>query len=93
MALLTTREAAEVVRLHPQTIRRAVKRNELNALAVGGRGDLRIDSDDLADWVVNYSRKRLEPDVSAVRGIPLIAARRVGGQRRSPRVSERGGRR
>lgn len=47
---LTTREAAEVTGLHPETIREAVRERSLKARRKGHRGFYRISSQELQTW-------------------------------------------
>jgi excisionase family DNA binding protein len=46
-ALLTTREAADALRVHPRTVQRLVERGQLNAVHLGTA--LRFDPADIAD--------------------------------------------
>jgi len=50
--LLTVKEAAVRLRLHPLTVRRMIADGRLPAVQLGGRGtSIRVDSDELAAFL------------------------------------------
>ena len=50
--LLTVKEAASLLRLHPMTIRKKIAADELPALQPSGpRSSVRIDASELEDWL------------------------------------------
>jgi excisionase family DNA binding protein len=55
--LLTVPEAAERLRLHPQTVWRMIYEGRLPALQLGGPGtSVRIDAGELDHWLFNERR-------------------------------------
>jgi excisionase family DNA binding protein len=53
-ALLTTGEAADVLRVHPRTVQRLVERGQLEAIHLGAA--VRFDPQDVADLTVRLKR-------------------------------------
>ena len=60
VTLLTVDEAAEVIRVHPETIRRMIRRGELAALKVGNV--YRVDQDDLRPTRREPTRRADRPE-------------------------------
>ena len=54
LALLTTREAADLLRVHPRTVQRLVRRGDLAAVRLGTA--TRFDPDDIARLVAQLKR-------------------------------------
>ena len=52
--ILTVAEVADILRVHPRTVYRLVKRGELAAVKI--RADLRFSSDVFALWLSKRSR-------------------------------------
>ena len=59
VALLTTREAAELLHVHPRTVQRLVERGELAAVHVGAA--VRFDRADLVDLTARFKRRPAGP--------------------------------
>lgn len=55
--LLTIRQAAEVLNVHVETLRRWDKRGKLNAVRVNERGDRRYDPKDIEAILRNKKNK------------------------------------
>ena len=53
-ALLTTAEAADVLRVHPRTVQRLVERGQLDAIHIGAA--VRFDAQDVADLTLRLKR-------------------------------------
>ena len=54
LALLTTREAADLLRVHPRTVQRLVRRGDLAAVRLGTA--TRFDPDDVACLIAQLKR-------------------------------------
>jgi excisionase family DNA binding protein len=51
-SLLTVKEAAAKLGLHPMTVRKMIRQQRLPAVQLGGPGtSVRIPSDELAEWL------------------------------------------
>jgi excisionase family DNA binding protein len=78
-ALLTTQEAAELLRVHPRTVQRLVERGQLSAVHLGAA--VRFDPADVADLTARLKRRAAVPQpstdiVRAGRGVlPSFAER------------------
>lgn len=55
--LLTTRQAAEVINVHVETLRRWDKNGKLKAIIVNERGDRRYDPEDIERFISTKSQK------------------------------------
>jgi excisionase family DNA binding protein len=60
--MMTVREAAEQLRVHPETIRRMIKRGEISAVKVGSV--YRVSVDDLTPTRVTPIRREVRVDAS-----------------------------
>ena len=49
--LLTLREAADILKCHPNTLRNWDKSGQLKAIRIGGRGDRRFKKEDILNFV------------------------------------------
>jgi excisionase family DNA binding protein len=58
-ALLTTREAADALRVHPRTVQRLVERGQLNAVHLGTA--VRFDPADIADLTDRLKHRAAGP--------------------------------
>jgi excisionase family DNA binding protein len=58
-ALLTTREAADALRVHPRTVQRLVERGQLNAVHLGTA--VRFDLADIADLTDRLKHRAAGP--------------------------------
>lgn len=56
--LLTIRQAAEILNVHVETLRRWDKRGKLKAIRVNERGDRRYDPNDLEVILKNKENKK-----------------------------------
>jgi excisionase family DNA binding protein len=72
-ALLTTAEAADVLRVHPRTVQRLVERGQLDAIHIGAA--VRFDAQDVADMTLRL--KRSAPLTAAASGDVLRPSRPV----------------
>jgi excisionase family DNA binding protein len=67
-ALLTTREAADLLNVHPRTVQRLVERGELAAVRVGTA--VRFDRTDLADLTARLKSRAAGPPVARAEVTP-----------------------
>lgn len=91
-ALLTTREAADLLHVHPRTIQRLVERGQLAAVHVGTA--IRFDRIDLIDLTARLKRRGADPptaraEVTAdrARGAHVSFADRLRSQRDEHRAA------
>jgi excisionase family DNA binding protein len=63
VALLTTEEAASVLRVHPRTVQRLVERGDLSAVHIGSA--VRFDPQDVGGLVERVKSARVPPAVDA----------------------------
>ena len=73
--LLTTREAAEVLHVHPRTVQRLVERGELSAVHLGGA--VRFDPLDLGGLVARLKRRRKSRQTRAADTVRARSGARV----------------
>jgi excisionase family DNA binding protein len=73
-ALLTTREAADALRVHPRTVQRLVERGQLNAVHLGTA--VRFDPADIADLTERLKHRASGPRPSKV---AVVGRSRAGG--------------
>ena len=91
VALLTTREAAELLRVHPRTVQRLIERGELAAVHVGAA--VRFDRADLVDLTARLKSRAGAPpsaraEVTPARGrAPVSFAERLRSQRDEHRAA------
>jgi excisionase family DNA binding protein len=74
-ALLTTQEAADVLRVHPRTVQRLVERGKLSAVHLGTA--VRFDPADIADLTERFKRRASELTPSAADVVRPSRAGRV----------------
>jgi excisionase family DNA binding protein len=90
-ALLTTREAAELLHIHPRTVQRLVERGELAAVHVGAA--VRFERADLADLTARLKSRSAgppaaRPEVTPARGRARVSfAERLRSQRDEHRAA------
>ncbi len=72
--LLTTREAAEVLHVHPRTVQRLVERGELSVIRLGGA--VRFDPFDLGGLISSLKRRTKGSESQVV---DSVRARNVAG--------------
>lgn len=91
-ALLTTREAADLLHVHPRTIQRLVERGQLAAVHVGAA--VRFDRADLIDLTARLKSRaagpataRAEVTADRVRGAHVSFADRLRSQRDEHRAA------
>jgi excisionase family DNA binding protein len=75
VALLTTREAAELLHVHPRTVQRLVERGELAAVHVGAA--VRFDRADLVDLTARFKSRVAGPPSARAEVTPNRARARV----------------
>jgi excisionase family DNA binding protein len=75
VALLTTREAAELLHVHPRTVQRLVERGELAAVHLGAA--VRFDRDDLADLTGRLKERTAGPSAARTEVTPARGHARV----------------
>jgi excisionase family DNA binding protein len=75
VALLTTREAAELLHVHPRTVQRLVERGELAAVHVGAA--VRFDRADLVDLTARFKSRAAGPPSARAEVTPARARARV----------------
>jgi excisionase family DNA binding protein len=91
VALLTTREAAKLLHVHPRTVQRLVERGELAAVHVGAA--VRFDRADLVDLTARLKSRAAAPpsaraEVTPARGrAPVSFAERLRSQRDEHRAA------
>jgi excisionase family DNA binding protein len=73
-ALLTTREAAAALRVHPRTVQRLVERGQLSAVHLGTA--VRFDPADIADLTDRFKRRGSGPTPSTA---AVVGRSRAGG--------------
>lgn len=67
LRLLTVEDAADVCKVHPKTVRRAIWNGRLRAARLGERGAYRIRTEDLDNWIeASVVLVEKAPDPSAV---------------------------
>lgn len=89
-ALLTTQEAAQLLRVHPRTVQRLVERGELSAVHLGAA--VRFDPADVADLTARLKRRAAAPHASTEivrpgRGVRASFAERLRSQRHEHRAA------
>lgn len=76
--LLTVAEVAEICRVHPKTVTRAIARGELRGSRLGAGGALRLRPADVDAWI--DSRVTKAPQTTQIpSGAPRRSGRRVQG--------------
>jgi excisionase family DNA binding protein len=73
-ALLTTREAADALRVHPRTVQRLVERGQLSTVHLGTA--VRFDPADIADLTDRLKRRASRPTPSTA---AVVGRSRAGG--------------
>jgi len=74
-ALLTTREAAEVLHVHPRTVQRLVERGELSVVRLGSA--VRFDPFDLGGLIARLKRQRKRPEAQVADSVRARSGARV----------------
>lgn len=74
-ALLTTREAAEVLHVHPRTVQRLVERGELSAVRLGSA--VRFDPFDLGGLIARLKRRTKSPEAEVADSVRARSGARV----------------
>lgn len=74
-ALLTTREAAEVLHVHPRTVQRLVERGELSAVHLGSA--VRFDPFDLGGLIARLKRRTKGPEAEVADSVRARSGARV----------------
>ncbi len=74
-ALLTTREAAEVLHVHPRTVQRLVERGELSVVRLGSA--VRFDPFDLGGLIARLKRRRERPEAQVADSVRARSGARV----------------
>jgi excisionase family DNA binding protein len=58
-SLLTVKEVATILRLHPMTVRRLIRAGELPAVQLGGKGHaVRVPEAELTGWLAEHRTRR-----------------------------------
>lgn len=74
-ALLTTREAAQVLHVHPRTVQRLVERGELSAVRLGSA--VRFDPFDLGGLITRLKRRRTSAEAQIADSVRARSGARV----------------
>lgn len=75
--IMTIKEASELLRVHPETLRRAIRAGELKAARLGHR-TVRIAKDDLIAWFREKGGDQLYSDAKVIKpGRPKPSGKRV----------------
>ena len=53
--MLTTKEAAEILHVHPNTLRRWSEQGRIGAYRIGSRGDYRFRQSDIASFIAKLN--------------------------------------
>jgi excisionase family DNA binding protein len=74
-ALLTTREAAQLLNVHPRTVQRLVERGQLAAIHLGGA--VRFDPLELGGLVARLKQRRESPEAQVADSVRARSGARV----------------